>query len=52
MTNRPMTEVLCTPCIRSALLLVSSPGGGKRQATLELIGRHPKAVRYDYGDAS
>ena len=23
-------------------LLVSQPGGGKRQATLELIGRHPK----------
>ena len=24
------------------LLMVSAPGGGKRQATLELIGRHPK----------
>ena len=23
-------------------LFVSMPGGGKRQATLELIGRHPK----------
>ena len=23
-------------------LLCSQPGGGKRQATLELIGRHPK----------
>ena len=42
MINLRTIEVLYFRCIRSALFSCSQPGGGKRQATLELIGRHPK----------
>ena len=43
MINRRTIEVLYIPLHPFRALFVSMPGGGKRQATLELIGRHPKA---------